>query len=137
MLIDITDTNEMNSSTVYLLLFLLLYMPTICLCQCLAPPFWYGPVCNTGPPITGDPGHRVHYRVLVARNIDGSPTVVCCRGRACGGRLSSICRSRGWYLVGCTSSGAISGTLLWGNTPGQPAVKCKGTPNWSWYWASS
>ena len=133
--VNIAATNTMTSLQVCLLL---LYLPTLCLCQCSAPPFWYGPACNTGPPITGRPNHRVSYRIWVAERMDNDRTVVCCRGLACGGRLSRICRSRrGWYLIGCSSSGHISGTLLWGNTRGQPAVRCKGTPNWSWYWALS
>ena len=115
---------------------LLLAIPTLCL-SCYAPPFFMGRECNAGPGLIGmNKDVKVYYSVSQVNNVG---TLLCCQAWACG-RLWDIwtpkCHSFRWYSLGCSYSDALIGVFPWGNTTGQPKVRCKGIPFGTFYRAS-
>ena len=117
----------------FILGLILLSLPAVCF-SCWAAPVVFGPECTTGSGLIGATSNvKVHYSISVGGNV---PTLVCCEGYGCGNQFASSCGSWGWYGIGCSNSGSLSGSLHWGNTIGQPKVKCKGVPTGALYTVS-
>ena len=119
--------------TTKLAFLLLLILPTLCIC-CWAPPAVYGPDCDAGPAIFGRPRHKVRYSISVGGN---AGTMVCCQGKGCGNQSAQSCGAWAWQALGCSNSGTVSGTVLWGNNLATPTVRCYGMPFGATYSAST
>ena len=125
-----TGTITMKTKLAFLLL---LILPTLCIC-CWAPPVFYGSECNAGPAIFGRPRHKVRYSISVNGN---AGTLACCQGKGCGNQSARRCGAWEWQELGCSNSGTVSGTVLWGNNLATPKVRCYGVPFGATYSAST
>ena len=85
--------------------------------SCYAPPFVFGPVCNSWGAVVGSPNWKVTYSVTVNGN---AGTLVCCEGLGYN-------PGEQWTSIGCGYED-FSGTVPWGNVAAMPSIKCKGAP---------